>query len=161
MQRVYCQSCGQPTEFTLKKPKCCSDCGTSFEAVATAAKLPVPANTDTLAALIEQAVAKRLNESQPAKKAKHVPKAQELEDEEAEIEVPHLEGTVDAWEITDVRPMRESIGAMVNTGNNVGQFTPLEDKKVKPLSKKALLEQFKNEAGSRQGNQSQEIGGSD
>ena len=39
--KMYCQSCGSPTEYTLSTPKFCSCCGTSFNKVTASQPKPV------------------------------------------------------------------------------------------------------------------------
>lgn len=48
--KIYCQSCATPTEYSLVKPKFCTECGASFEL-----KAPVKSN----------AAQRRLSISQP------------------------------------------------------------------------------------------------
>jgi hypothetical protein len=42
MPKIYCSSCGGPTEYGLTKPKFCSQCGGSFQINATIKAEPKP-----------------------------------------------------------------------------------------------------------------------
>lgn len=42
MLKIYCSDCGSPTEYSLSKPKFCTNCGNSFSGVKKEEKAALP-----------------------------------------------------------------------------------------------------------------------
>lgn len=132
----YCLDCGAPTEYSLKKPVFCSNCGNSFEK-----------NTQ-----VPQPVVQKVQLQKPtiAKKT-YMPEVdldddQDFDDNEENItSVPQISNI--QVETATERPNRGvKLKDLMGTGENTKKNKIKT--KGKKISKKQILEDFAKEAGS-------------
>lgn len=134
--RRYCLDCGAPTEYSLKKPVFCSNCGNSFEK-----------NTQ-----VSQPVVQKVQLQKPSiAKKTYIPEVdidddQDFNDNEDDITtVPEISKI--QVETATERPNR---GVKLKDLMGTGENTKRNKIKVKgkKTSKKQILEDFAKEAGS-------------
>ena len=132
----YCFDCGSPTEYILKKPVFCANCGNSFEKNSQASQVVIK-NTQSQ----KPPIVKKINnlEVEPEFKdnidyddydAKEVPNISSLK-----IEAP-LDKPNRGVKLKDLM------------GTSTNENSKKERKKGKKVSKKQILEDFAKEAGS-------------
>lgn len=121
--KIYCQECGQPTEYVSKKPKFCSECTHPFQP--------------------EFAQAAKVNKVQKPTQAKNEEEEEgEIpEDPDGEVFVPKLK-KLDI-SIQDFKRGKVSV-AELQSNNPVDTFVRDIPKKI---NRKAILEDFAREAG--------------
>lgn len=118
--KLYCQQCGSPHEYTLKKPNFCQNCG------------------DTLSKMSAAAVIKE----------KIVPKAAVVahddddDDEDDGSQVPDIQGLEFDSDATPIRGIK--LGSVVGTSSG----EKVEPDSSPKISKKDMIEEYKREAGS-------------
>lgn len=130
MLKIYCSECGSPTEYSLSKPKFCTNCGNSFLGVKKEEKvaLPVQIQKPTITK------AKRPN-IEP----------EDYEDEDTEItevnEVPDIDNL--DFDINIQRDVVEKIGDIVGSSNQ--QNTLRQNRSKIVINKKEQLESLRKE----------------
>ena len=130
MLKIYCSECGSPTEYSLSKPKFCTNCGNSFLGVKKEEKvaLPVQIQKPTITK------AKRPN-IEP----------EDYEDDDTEItevnEVPDINNL--DFDINIQRDVVEKIGDIVGSSNQ--QNTLRQNRSKIVINKKEQLESLRKE----------------
>jgi len=130
MLKIYCSECGSPTEYSLSKPKYCTNCGNSFSGVKKEEKvaLPVQMQKPTITK------AKRPN-IEP----------EDYEDDDTEItevnEVPDIDNL--DFDINIQRDVVEKIGDIVGSSNQ--QNTLRQNRSKIVINKKEQLESLRKE----------------
>jgi hypothetical protein len=126
----YCTSCGSPTEYSVKKPIFCSNCGNSFDKIQINKVTPksIPEKRT-----INAVVANNLD--------------YEIENEIDDVNVPNISQIQ-----IDVESENNSKAKGIKLGELLGTSSPSERKprekiKGKKNSKKQTLEDFAKEAG--------------
>lgn len=139
--KLYCQSCSQPTEYTSVKPKFCSNCSLPYLSTTAVKRTPSPApnaRIETTAQEIEDG--DDFDSPQPTA----VPKLSKLE-----VELDGVEGSV--------RSGRQSFESVVASGLGVKPARVVKAKRVRPAKgakgmsqeeRESFLETFRKEAGS-------------
>lgn len=129
----YCIDCGSPTEYSIKKPLFCSNCGKSFDKSQKITQ-NIPPQKQTV-----------------AQKKYIVPKINDdlYEDDDIDCEnIPNLS----KLEIDEDFISESSSKKGVKLGSILGTSAPVDSKnkknKSKKSSKKEILENFAKEAGS-------------
>jgi len=132
----YCLDCGAPTEYSLKKPVFCSNCGNSFEK-----------NTQ-----VSQPVVQKVQLQKPTiAKKKYIPEVDieqddEFYDEEQDItSVPRI-SKIQVETGSENLNRGVKLKDLMGTGDNVKRNKTKT--KGKKTSKKQILEDFAKEAGS-------------
>lgn len=129
MLKAYCSKCGSPTEYSLAKPKFCTNCGFSF--------------------INNTAVANKSIQAQPPVKAKKIINEDydEYEDENVEVEeikeLPNIENL--DFDITISPSNIEKIGDLAGTSKE--NFLRRQEDNTTPQSDENFLENFAKEAG--------------
>ena len=60
--KIYCKSCGAPTDYTVEKPNFCQKCGISFETnLASTNSPPAPASFGRSKNLVEEVIGSTLS----------------------------------------------------------------------------------------------------
>jgi hypothetical protein len=115
--RIYCQKCGNGTEYSFDKPKFCSGCGSSFSiAPSVAAKITKP-----------------------------TPKITQV-DEEEEISVERVPDISKLDFDIDIRANKGyKLNSLMGTHNGQSAEEPIS--RAQGLNKAEALESFKREAG--------------
>jgi hypothetical protein len=130
MLKIYCSECGSPTEYSLSKPKFCTNCGNSFSGVKKEEKvaLPVQMQKPTITK------AKRPN-IEP----------EDYEDDDTEItevnEMPDIDNL--DFDINIQRDVVEKIGDIVGSSNQ--QNTLRQNRSKIVINKKEQLESLRKE----------------
>ena len=115
--RIYCQKCGNGTEYSFDKPKFCSGCGSSFSTVSSVA----------------------------AKITKPSPRITQV-DEEEEISVERVPNISKLDFDIDIKSNKGAkLNNLMGTHN--GQSAEETNFKAQGFDKKEALESFKREAG--------------
>lgn len=132
MLKLYCSECGIPTEYSLNKPKFCSNCGNSF-----------------FGNKKEEKVVQKTLLQKPTLKAKRENiEPLDIEDEDYEVtdvnEMPDLDGL--NFDIQIQPDSKETIGNIVGTSKENGNALR-KNRIINQVSKEEQLEIFKKEAG--------------
>ena len=124
--KVYCQTCGSGSSYSSQKPKFCSNCGISFSGGSDSA-----------------GVTKTIDASAPINSPK--------DDPQWAWTAEHMDGL--DYHIEPDRNQKTTIGQIVGTAEEGG---PVVDRPKaytrKRVSKKQILEDFKQEAGQSRSN---------
>lgn len=134
----YCLDCGAPTEYSLKKPIFCTNCGNSFEK-----------NTQA-----SQIIVKNIEPQKPT----IVKKINKLE-AELEDDIDYNDDDQDVKEVPNIsnlqieapleKPARGvKLKDLMGTSTNENSKKERRKEKAKKVSKKQALEDFAKEAGS-------------
>ena len=134
----YCLDCGAPTEYSLKKPIFCTNCGNSFEKNSQTSQVVVK-NIQTP----KPTIAKKVNTLEP-----------ELEDD-----IDYHDDHQDVKEVPNIsnlqieapldKPARGvKLKDLMGTSTNENPKKERRKEKAKKVSKKQTLEDFAKEAGS-------------
>lgn len=126
--KYYCFSCGQPTEYTIAKPKFCSSCGTNFESKAQTNAQPTLAKPPT-PQLSTARVDDDDDDGPSLQDAKEVPNINKLD---VEVNIGKKSG--------------EKLGNILGTAST-NDYVQSPEPKGKKVSRKKFLEEFKKEAG--------------
>ena len=126
--KMYCSSCGSPTEYSVNKPKFCSNCGNSFFG------------------------------NKPEVKKQKINIDVDIEDENEDSEEYEDNASMESikkirsldYEINTPKKSKQTIGDLVGTSDG-REETFNNDIPQKKLSRKEFLEQFSKEAGSLRG----------
>jgi len=138
----YCTSCGSPTDYSLKKPQFCCNCGKSFDNNEIAQDKPVIANN-------------KINRARPTlnQKLRNFKNIQNENDENYDDDdydngVNHVPN-IDRLEIETFAemPRGEKIGDLIKNPSKPSKRNSSKSKSQK-ISNKKILEDFKKEAGS-------------
>jgi hypothetical protein len=128
MNKKYCTSCGEPTQYSIDLPKFCANCSQPFSAMF--------ANV-------------------PAKKKMVMPKAKivETEDEEEEMEEEESEGlTFNIASSVEFTPEVYSKDSLVSLGDTIGTGKPVKrppKAKNRSFNKKEALKSVLNKASAK------------
>jgi len=126
----YCTSCGSPTEYSVKKPIFCSNCGNSFDKVQTNKVTPKPIPEKRT---INPVVANNLD--------------YEIDNETDDVNVPNISQIqIDVDSDNNLKAKGIKLGELLGT-SSPGEKKPREKIKGKKNSKKQVLEDFAKEAG--------------
>lgn len=156
MLKLYCRSCGAPTEYTINKPKICCQCGNSFASLPTITHSAVG---NLVTPLKNEKHFSRQIKNKPLKaiyKIKSSETAQDTgnEDIEQNIDLEDNEETVDyvpeinklEVDLIGNKVTGVKLGNIVGTSNAPRQINTVKGK-GKKINKKEVLEQFRREAG--------------
>ena len=125
MLKSYCSKCGSPTEYSLAKPKFCTNCGFSF--------------------INNTAVANKSIQAQPPVKAKKIIN-EDYDDENVEVEaikeLPNIENL--DFDITISPSNIEKIRDLAGTSKE--NFLRRQEDNITPQSDENFLENFAKEA---------------
>jgi hypothetical protein len=127
--KKYCTSCGSPTEYLLKQPLFCSNCGNSFNLNNTSISKIQPK--------------KIINKENLEIESEH---EEDMDSEEVNY-VPNISNLDIDLHIPQNKPVK--LGSILGTSENVEpiQLSNVDNPNVK-MSKKKILEEFAKEAGS-------------
>ena len=126
----YCTSCGSPTEYSLKKPIFCSNCGNSFD--------KIQINKATLKLIPE----KRTINPVVANNLDY-----EIDNEIDDVNVPNISQIqIDVESDNNPKAKGIKLGELLGT-SSPAEKKPREKIKGKKNSKKQILEDFAKEAG--------------
>jgi hypothetical protein len=126
----YCTSCGSPTEYSVKKPIFCSNCGNSFDKVQINKVTPKPIPEKRT---INPVVANNLD--------------YEIDNETDDVNVPNISQIqIDVESDNNPKSKGIKLGQLLGT-SAPGEKKPREKIKGKKNSKKQILEDFAKEAG--------------
>jgi hypothetical protein len=130
MLKIYCSECGSPTEYSLNKPKFCTNCGNSFFGAKKEEKVALPVQMQ------KPTITK-------AKRSNIEP--EDYEDDDSEItevnQVPDIDGL--AFDINIQPDISEKIGDIIGSA---GQENNLRKNRSKiPINKKEQLENLSKE----------------
>lgn len=135
MLKIYCRSCGAPTEYSINKPKLCCQCGTSFASISSFT--PSPPRTVSLPKNI-------LKNRTKVEEELDIDSESDFESQADLItEVPEIEKL--DFELIGNKVQGIKLGNIVGTSS--APTTYEEPKNVKVFSKKEVLEQFRRDAG--------------
>jgi hypothetical protein len=138
----YCISCGSPTDYSLKKPQFCCNCGKSFDNNQTVQDKPVIANNT-----INRA---RPNLNQKLRNFKNIQieNDENYDDDDYDNGVNHVPN-ISQLEVETFaeKPRAEKIGDLIKNPSKSSKRDSSKAKSQK-LSNKKILEDFKKEAGS-------------
>jgi hypothetical protein len=132
----YCLDCGAPTEYSLKKPIFCTNCGNSFEKNNQASQI----------------IVKNIEPQKPT----IVKKINKLE-AELEDDIDYNDDDQDVKEVPNISNLqieapldKPTRGVKLKDlmGTSTNENSKKERKKGKKVSKKQILEDFAKEAGS-------------
>ena len=127
----YCTSCGSPTEYSVKKPIFCSNCGNSFDKVQINKVTPKPIPEKRT---INPVIANNLD--------------YEIDNEIDDVNVPNISQIeIDVESDNNAKAKGIKLGQLLGTSSS-GEKKPREKIKGKKNSKKQILEDFAKEAGS-------------
>lgn len=132
MLKLYCSQCGTPTEYSLNKPKFCSNCGNPFSGNKKEDKV----------------IQKTLLQKPTIQSKRKNIEPLDIEEDDYEItdsnEIPDLEEL--NFDIHIQPDQKQTIGNIIGTSKE--KENPLRKNKVKiDINKKDQLEMFKKEAG--------------
>jgi hypothetical protein len=134
MLKIYCTECGNPTNYSVSKPKFCSNCGSSFEkTIINKIKPEQPS----------------FNKIQPSKKviARNEEDPDYEEDESEEINyVPDIR-KLDC-DIMESKKQNLKIKDVIGTADPIDKSQRNKTKKLSKIERKKFLEEFQKEAGS-------------
>jgi len=126
----YCTSCGSATEYSVKKPIFCSNCGNSFDKVQINKVSPKPIPEKRT---INPVVANNLD--------------YEIDNEIDNVNVPNISQIqIDVESDNNPKAKGIKLGELLGT-SSPGEKKPREKIKGKKNSKKQILEDFAKEAG--------------
>lgn len=132
MLKLYCSECGTPTEYSLNKPKFCSNCGNSFFGNKRE----------------EKVVQKTLLQKPTLKAKRQNVEPQDIDDDDYEItevnQMPDIEGL--DFDIHVQPDHKETIGNIVGTSKEK-ENSLRKNRIADQISKEQQLEIFKKEAG--------------
>jgi hypothetical protein len=134
MLKLYCPECGNPTSYSVSKPKFCSNCGNSFE--------------KTIINKI-QTEKPSFNKIQPSKKviARNEEDFDDDEDDFQEINyVPDIK-KLDC-DIIESKKQNLKIKDIIGTADPIDNSQRNKTKKLSKTERKKFLEEFQKEAGS-------------
>jgi hypothetical protein len=138
----YCISCGGPTDYSLKKPQFCCNCGKSFDNNQISQDKPVIAN-------------EKINRPRPTLNQKLRNFKNIENDNEENYEDDNYDNGVDS--VPNINHLEVETFAERTRGEKIGDIMKSPSKpnkrspsKIKPqkISNKKFLEDFKKEAGS-------------
>ena len=130
----YCTSCGSPTEYSVKKPIFCSNCGVSFDKTQVNRVLPKPIVEKRT---INPVVANNLDYEID----------NELDNETDDVSVPNISQIqIDVESDNNSKAKGIKLGQLLGTDAQT-EKKPRERIKAKKSSKKQILEDFAKEAG--------------
>jgi hypothetical protein len=130
----YCTSCGSPTEYSVKKPIFCSNCGISFDKTQVNRVIPMPIVEKRT---INPVVANNLDYEID----------NELDNETDDVNIPNISQIqIDVESDNDSKAKGIKLGQLLGTSTQT-EKKPRERIKVKKNSKKQILEDFAKEAG--------------
>ena len=130
----YCTSCGSPTEYSVKKPIFCSNCGVSFDKTQVNRAIPKPIVEKRT---INPVVANNLDYEID----------NELDNETDDVNIPNISQIqVDVESDNNSKSKGIKLGQLLGT-NTQTEKKPRERIKAKKSSKKQILEDFAKEAG--------------
>lgn len=122
----YCTSCGSPTEYSVKKPIFCSNCGISFDKTQVNRVIPKP--------IVE-------------KKTINPVVANNLDYETDDVNIPNISQIqIDVESDNNSKSKGIKLGQLLGTSAQA-EKKPRERIKGKKNSKKQILEDFAKEAG--------------
>ena len=126
----YSTSCGSPTEYSVKKPIFCSNCGNSFDKIQINKVTPKPIPEKRT---INPVVANNLD--------------YEIDNEIDDVNVPNISQIqIDVESDNNSKAKGIKLGELLGT-SSPGEKKPREKIKGKKNSKKQILEDFAKEAG--------------
>jgi hypothetical protein len=126
----YCTSCGSPTEYSVKKPIFCSNCGVSFDKTQVNRVIPKPIIQKRT---INPVVANNLD--------------YELDNETDDVNIPNISQIqIDVESDNNSKSKGIKLGQLLGTEAQT-EKKPRERIKAKKSSKKQTLEDFAKEAG--------------
>ena len=131
MLKIYCSDCGSPTEYSLNKPKFCTNCGNSFfgEKKQQKTALPVQMQRPTIT---------------KAKRANIEP--EDYEDDYAEVtevnKIPDIDSL--SFDINIQPSNTETIGDIIGSSSDKENQLRKNKEKIK-INKKDLLDSLKKE----------------
>jgi len=126
----YCTSCGSPTEYSVKKPIFCSNCGVSFDKTQVNAVVP---KSIVEKRTINPVIANNLD--------------YEIDNEIDDINIPNISKIqVDVESDNNSKAKGIKLGQLLGTSTQA-EKKPRERIKGKKNSKKQILEDFAKEAG--------------
>jgi len=126
----YCTSCGSPTEYSVKKPIFCSNCGNSFDKVQINKITPKPIAEKRT---INRVAANNLD--------------YEIDNEIDDVNVPNISQIqIDVESDNSPKTKGIKLGELLGT-SSPREKKPREKIKGKKSSKKQVLEDFAKEAG--------------
>lgn len=141
----YCTSCGSPTDYSLKKPQFCCNCGKSFDGNQTVQDKPVIANNTTNRS--------RPTLNQKLRNFKNIENHNEEnydndDNDDYDNGVNHVPN-IDHLEVETFaeKPRGEKIGDLIKNPSKSSKRNGGKSKAQK-ISNKKILEDFKKEAGS-------------
>ena len=126
----YCTSCGSPTEYSVKKPIFCSNCGNSFDKIQINKVTPksIPEKRT-----INPVVANNLD--------------YEIDNEADDVNIPNISQIqIDVDSDNNPKAKWIKLGELLGT-SSPSERKPREKIKGKKNSKKQILEDFAKEAG--------------
>lgn len=151
----YCQSCGQPTEFSLTPPKFCASCGTPFSNLSVASTVntlkptPRPPSTSPPSnPKISQLAQLRLKRGVKTEDLEDNLSADDDDFGPTELNLDNLSEENMGFEEDDI-PKKHSSGIKIGqiAGSSKEPVKPIQSPKGK-YNKKALLNEWKREASS-------------
>jgi len=126
----YCTSCGSPTEYSVKKPIFCSNCGNSFDKVQ-----------------INKVTTKPIAEKRTINPVAANNLDYEIDNETDDVNVPNISQIqIDVESDNNLKAKGIKLGELLGT-SSPGEKKPREKIKGKKNSKKQVLEDFAKEAG--------------
>lgn len=132
MLKIYCSECGAPTEYSLNKPKFCTNCGNSF-----------------FGAKKEEKVVQKVLLQKPTITAKRQ-NIEPLDIDDDEFETEEINHVPDITELNfdiQIQPdISETIGNIMGTSVDKENSLRKNRGKIK-INKKEQLEHFQKEAG--------------
>jgi len=130
----YCTSCGSPTEYSVKKPIFCSNCGVSFDKTQVNRVIPKPIIQKRT---INPVVANNLDYEID----------NELDNKIDDVNIPNIsEIQIDVESDNNSKSKGIKLGQLLGTDTQT-EKKPRERIKAKKSSKKQTLEDFAKEAG--------------
>jgi len=130
----YCTSCGSPTEYSVKKPIFCSNCGIPFDKTQVNRVIPKPIVEKRT---INPVVANNLDYEID----------NELDNETDDVNIPNISQIqIDVESDNNSKSKGIKLGQLLGT-NTQAEKKPRERIKGKKNSKKQILEDFAKEAG--------------
>ena len=141
----YCLDCGAPTEYSLKKPTFCANCGNSFEKNSQASQVVIK-NTQPQ----KPTIVKKINNLELEPEFKDNINYDDNDDHDVK-EVPNISSL--QIEAPLDKPSR-GVKLKDLMGTSTNENSKKERKKGKKVSKKQILEDFAKEAGSLRKNKS-------
>ena len=134
MKKIYCPDCGGATEYSLKKPNFCNNCGVSF-AGASAPKGPVGPKGPRGVKGIKQPLSKPVIEED--EEITTIPQIDELDVEISSAGKARGVRLEDLWRSVDTEnPDLSEPTTFIDEGSNAKEQTPEQ-----------FMEEFKAEAG--------------